>query len=351
MKPSPAARTAFAYAVLSILLIIPAGSYAQTPTPADPPQNPVALLEAAARVNGLHGSGLKPWHLRAHWQLLEGHRVTDQGSFEEWWVNQKEYKITWSGKGFEQTRYMTDHGLVFTGSASPPGEVPALIEDALQVPLPAPSPADLEPSQITQEGATLHCASRGPDLALAPQSGRLASAYEACFSGNPPALRLEQGIGIEGLFNSVAAFQGRQVARQASLIRQPGPEVDLTVDALELLRPVNEASFRPPPEAAPLEVRVRVPPDVLQRYRIPGGLPPSYPAAAKQQHIEGTVVVAVVIREDGTVGSVRAVRGPEALRDAALAAVASWRYHPYIVNGKPVEAESRVTVTFTLSKP
>ncbi len=333
--------------VLAGVLLIPLVSYSQNA--AEPSLNPEALLERAERANGLRGEGLTPWHLRAHWQLLEGgSHATDEGSFEKWWVNDHRYRIVWSGKAFRQTRYGTDAGLVSTGSPSPPGEVPLLIDDALQLPLPARSPANLAPSQIQQNGETLHCASRGPDLALAPQSGRLASAYEACFSGNPPAVRLEQGIGIEGLFNSIENFQGHQVPRQAKLIREPGPEVDLTIDSLEPLGHFDKADFTPPPGATPLEVRVRVRSDVLERYRIPGGLPPSYPAASKQQHIEGTVMVAIVVREDGTVGSARAVRGPEALRDAAMAAVASWRFHPYMVNGKPVEAESEVAVPFRL---
>lgn len=342
------ANTLFAKTSVASLLLAAVAAWPQTAAQPQNAVNPVTLLTEAARVNGLYARGLKPWHLRAHWQVLEAHRVTDQGSYEEWWVSDRKYRIAWGGKGFRQTRYMTEKGMVFTGSPSPPGEVAALISDALEVPLPAPAPANLEPSQITREGVVLHCASRGPDLALAPESGRLASAYEACFSGNPPALRLEQGIGIVGEFRSIEEFDGRQIARQATLTRQPGPEVDFTIDTLERLEPVRNAEFTPPAGAAPVEVRVRVSPDVLERYRVPGGLPPSYPAAAKQQHIEGTVVVAVVIREDGTVGGVRAVSGPPALRDAAEAAVASYRYHPYLVNGKPVEVESRVTVPFRL---
>lgn len=336
-------------AVLSGLLLIPVIGYGQSARPAEPTQNPGALLEKAERADGLHGEGLMPWHVRAHWQLKEsGTQPTDEGTFEEWWVNERRYKIVWRGKHFEQTRYGTGAGVVFTGSASPPGEVPALIEDALDQPLPALSGGALAPSRIEQNGQTLECASRGPDLALAPQSGRLASAYEACFSGNPPALRLEQGIGIEGLFDSIETFDGRQVARQAKLIREPGAEVDLNIDSLQLLGRIEKADFTPPAGATPMEVRVKLRADELERYRIPGGLPPSYPAAAKQQHVEGTVLVALVVREDGTVGGVRAIRGPEPLRDAAEAAVASWRFHPYLIKGKPAEVESVVAVPFRL---
>jgi protein TonB len=37
------------------------------------------------------------------------------------------------------------------------------------------------------------------------------------------------------------------------------------------------------------------------------------------------------------------------LARAAIDAVKQWRYKPYIVNGEPVEIDSRITVNFTLS--
>jgi protein TonB len=36
------------------------------------------------------------------------------------------------------------------------------------------------------------------------------------------------------------------------------------------------------------------------------------------------------------------------LQQAALEAVRSWRYRPYLLNGDPVEVETTVNVIFTL---
>jgi protein TonB len=36
------------------------------------------------------------------------------------------------------------------------------------------------------------------------------------------------------------------------------------------------------------------------------------------------------------------------LQQAALEAVKSWRYKPYLLNGDPVEVETQVNVIFTL---
>lgn len=335
-----------------------------TAAKAEPPINPAILLQRAMQANGLPAVNAKPWHVALHWRFLApNNRVLSEGTYEEWWVNATKFKIAWSGSGwaqdpeaglgprpgFQQTRFMTDQGQAVIGTGNPPEKILDLVDDALHLPLPAPAPANLAGSKIVHGDLAMQCVSRGPDLALAPQSGRLTSAYEACFAGDPPALRLEQGIGIEALLDDPERFQGRWIAHTVRLLQEPGPEIDLDFDDLSALSPVVEADFIPPRGATIIPPKVHLSASELQPYRIPGGLPPSYPAQAKAQHIEGTVMVAVVIRRDGIVASVRALSGPPALQDAALAAAGSWRYHPYRVNGQPVEVESEVPVTFSLS--
>lgn len=78
--------------------------------------------------------------------------------------------------------------------------------------------------------------------------------------------------------------------------------------------------------------------------------PPSYPRLAKLTHIQGQVVLQVFISKDGTVDHVNAVKGHRFLRGAAKDAVKHWRYRPYLVNGRPVEVATIVTVDFNLDK-
>lgn len=74
---------------------------------------------------------------------------------------------------------------------------------------------------------------------------------------------------------------------------------------------------------------------------------PQYPSQAKQAGIEGTVVLQAVIGEDGTVHNVHALGGNPLLVQAAVDAVKQWRYKPYALNGKPVEADTQIIVKFT----
>jgi TonB family protein len=73
---------------------------------------------------------------------------------------------------------------------------------------------------------------------------------------------------------------------------------------------------------------------------------PVYPAQALLLRLEGTVVLAAVVKEDGTVGDVNVVEGSAMLAQSAVDAVKHWRYKPYELDGKPVKKETRITIDF-----
>jgi len=76
---------------------------------------------------------------------------------------------------------------------------------------------------------------------------------------------------------------------------------------------------------------------------------PQYPPEAGRARIEGTVVLMAVIGRDGTVKDVRIESGLPILAQAAIDAVKQWRYKPYMIEGEPVEVDSRITINFTLA--
>lgn len=103
--------------------------------------------------------------------------------------------------------------------------------------------------------------------------------------------------------------------------------------------------------------------DVLQtlstapalRIRIGGGVlapnitykvAPVYPDQAKAAGIKGDVAVHIVIGTDGTIKDATVVSGDPILGQAALDAVRQWKYRPTLLNSKPVEVDSTVTVRF-----
>jgi TonB family protein len=75
---------------------------------------------------------------------------------------------------------------------------------------------------------------------------------------------------------------------------------------------------------------------------------PLYPQVARQARISGTVRMKATISKTGTIDKLELVSGPETLRNAALDAVRTWRYKPYIVDNEPQEIETTISLTFSL---
>lgn len=105
--------------------------------------------------------------------------------------------------------------------------------------------------------------------------------------------------------------------------------------------PVPSAS---PPLAKPPEV-IRLSAEKLSPIYNP---PPRYPELAKVARVEGAVLLEVRVGTDGKVRSILVLSGNPLLIQAAIEAVQQWRYKPVLLNGKPVEVLTQVTVNFRL---
>ena len=74
--------------------------------------------------------------------------------------------------------------------------------------------------------------------------------------------------------------------------------------------------------------------------------PPVCPPIAKTRHFSETVVVQVTITETGTVENLSVKSGPAILQQAAMDAVRTYRYRPYLVHYNPVKVLTTVNVVF-----
>jgi protein TonB len=77
---------------------------------------------------------------------------------------------------------------------------------------------------------------------------------------------------------------------------------------------------------------------------------PQYPAIPRAAHIQGVVVLQATISKSGLIENLRVISGPPMLRQAAIDAVQTWRYRPYLLNGNPVEVETTINVVFNLGE-
>jgi|HubBroStandDraft_5_1064220.scaffolds.fasta_scaffold122602_1 protein TonB len=77
------------------------------------------------------------------------------------------------------------------------------------------------------------------------------------------------------------------------------------------------------------------------------GAKPQYPTIAKTVHMSGTVVLRATISKAGTIQNLRVASGPEMLRQAAVDAVSTWQYRPYLLNEQPVDIDTTISVVFS----
>jgi len=75
---------------------------------------------------------------------------------------------------------------------------------------------------------------------------------------------------------------------------------------------------------------------------------PVYPPAALARHVQGTVLVRVTVRTDGSAEPPLVKRSVAGLDESALAAVSAWTWRPGRHAGKPAEMEAIVPVRFLL---
>jgi TonB family protein len=75
---------------------------------------------------------------------------------------------------------------------------------------------------------------------------------------------------------------------------------------------------------------------------------PEYPELAREQHIQGPVVLEAVVGKDGVVEKLRTISGDSQLAAAANNAVKQWKFKPFFRNGSPEEFQTQITVSFRL---
>ena len=125
--------------------------------------------------------------------------------------------------------------------------------------------------------------------------------------------------------------------------------------------PAKPAPPAPPPPAAPAAASAppappAPPPQPVARTEVStasyhaSNAKPVYPSMSKRLGEQGTVILRVLVKSDGTAGSVE-VKSSSAyprLDQAAMDAVKTWRFHPASVDGKPVDEWYQVPIPFKL---
>jgi TonB family protein len=103
----------------------------------------------------------------------------------------------------------------------------------------------------------------------------------------------------------------------------------------------QELESKIPDQRVGTRAPVKVPTQVMQRLLIH-----KVEAASPGLREPATVVLDTVIASDGSVVSMKRVKGPANLEAAAMDAARWWRFEPYRVDGQAVDVEVELPVVF-----
>ncbi len=323
---------------------------------AQQPSSPTVPFEQAARAAALKSAlaqpGAAPFHLRAVISDQKNHDPQWDAEVEEWWSSPTRYKRVFHSARFSQT-------LIVDGSKTQEtvsGPVfPELLRN-LTVELTNPIPR-------LDELAALHLTVTPPD----GTQGQIVTRYKipttdgAGVTGSMDAsvaIDRKTGLMIYGgnldwdvALHDFASFHDLQVPRRLTAQTQGGPRLTAQMTLLEDLSPADASLIRvTKPTPAKQQLRIIVVPEPELRKLALDTPAPHWPDMAEGA-LSGSMTMRVVVDRSGQVQSIdNFFSNNPALQAAAEKQLLSWRFHPYLDHGAPVQVISTLTFSFEINR-
>jgi hypothetical protein len=343
----------------ALILVSSAGFPASSQTTSAPPQglpkDPRAILDAAVPYYDFSDPNLKPFHIKATYQIYDDQgNPTEQGTFEYWWASPTVYRLSWTRPHAIHTSWHTaDSKVAYIESGERLRYFERRISSDLIMPLPTtaqvdPKTATLEHHNLKLAGVELSCVSISSLHSQPRDDNREFPTY--CFDSSVPALRLTyefNGV-VMTSYDQLVALKGKFLARDVRMIAGKQTLFSFKVDMIDSFKP-EDPLFTPPPDAT-------FKPDAVQSVKQlkPGLLvksgTPMYPKLAHDQHLQGVVLTEAVIDADGSVKDPRVIYASSPFfAKPTLEAVSQYHYEPYQLDGAPIETDTVVSAIFMLS--
>jgi TonB family protein len=200
------------------------------------------------------------------------------------------------------------------------------VRAAAAAPAPAPTQKAPDPNPISSPTATKPASEKTEMTAKASHPARTANAQE-------PAAKTNESVPPGEL---LVFENGKEV------FRLPPTNAQDSASAQQIVQPASEL------DSDSSSQRVVELPEATAQRELLHRVEPEYPEAAREQNIQGAVVLELHIGTNGSVEDAGVVSGPPILAQASTDAVKQWKFKPRVVNGSPVEMQTRVTFNFRL---
>jgi TonB family protein len=322
---------------------------APSPSHAITPNDPKERMELAKKVNGLLEMDI-PWHLKATYEVLgDDGKSIDTGTYEEWRVSAKQYRIALHSQSISVEEYGGDHGTFRTGKQSWPGKPLSAIQTMIErpiAPVAQPEKTELRNFERNFGSGNLPCTALS-----VPSTKKPEDAESYCFDPVHAALLYASTPNrvFQTLFREIVSIHDRYQAKDMQMFLQGRPWLKVHIDTIAALNSGDLQALTVPADAIPVTARTREGGEAM-RGRLVEKAVPAYPSAAKLQGVQGTVVINGIIGTNGHFRELHVLSGPPMLQQAALDAARQWVYSPYLVDGQAVEVETDINVVFVLAR-
>ena len=314
------------------------------------PHTPLEFFARARQLSDLEAAGI-PFHLKATYLATGDAEFTGNGTIEEWWQSKDlwrkeatlgDYRWVELQNGAEPSVYSTS------------AYVPLRLRQAvgafpLRFPSAASASSDWQMGHRRLNNVDLTALSRQYTPEKANSQIKV---NQTDYFTSEGVLRIRQTGGIVTVYNQFEQFQNLMIPHSLSIGFFSVPVVAISITGLD---PSN-ADQRTMSEIAALPKNLNpAGPYFREPSRAMAGRlihypATNYPAAARQQRIEGTVIIEASIDETGKVREPYVLSSASPLlSDAALDAIRKYRYNPATIDGKPVVVGTTISFNFSLN--
>lgn len=286
-----------------------------SPTEAGLPKNPRALFAAVTPFYDFDDAEMKPWHLKASYQLYDSKsNPTQEGSYEYWWISPKIDLSSWTRPGTSFMIWHTADGnrhYQVTGDHVSPFEINLTSELVFKVS--DLHLANLELSGIRRKwnGRELACVQVSPSFGYFSSAQARTSAWRLptyCFDSVAGALVGYTSTGFDVEYNGIVKMHGRFLPEQVTVLVNGNKALVARVNSIEDLDPAKQA-----PIPSPTSDRQRGPLTLL----VPGDLgspilKPDFPIIRPfDSYPAGVVVLEVTVDQEGNVTAADVLSTPD----------------------------------------
>jgi len=281
-------------------------------------------------LNTLTAEGKIPFYLKVEFQLfdLQG-KPGETGTAEIWWSPQGSYEViaspswNWTSAPGESHQPKTRQSYL----------IDVLLQQIMQ-PLHSakPSPAfKVVEADRTFGSTVLRCLSMNPP-------GLAVSLNTICVDPATDGLRMNTDASAHIVRDKMGKFKNTEVPLDLTATYLDKKAITGKVVALNSIS-ADDEHIKPLPASADTP-KLPSSPGVVAGRKI-GGMNPAYPETARTARVTGSVIIHATISKEGKLTSpIVIATASEAFDDAALEAVRTWKYQPYLLNGQPTDVDT-----------